>query len=304
MSVPFTIEDLLKGKVPKENILVGLNQYETEIATSWFNRLRDVETRNVLGVIGTTQLIIDANNDPLESFGMAIVAAGSSTYEMIYSDIDLFLIPETYSNGALLEHSGLLTTIGNFVQGIPSYFEKGETKWEGLNCVFSFEDYKPGEKTGKNEKAHGKQVQFVFLKDKFDFEFPRDGREGDLTYRQQLSAEQLIELNRRNGTHMVVLARSYVYQLAFENPDMASVYKAQLRVRREDIDSILDGLIEPYKGSSFTAHALRKAMVSQLPGLLWKKYGDNYQGIPTFEVVMKYCNATINNAIRNLTLKS
>ena len=214
MALAFKLEDVVNRRpISADSVLVGLNPEEQQIAGDWISRLRAVEGQNVTGSLATVLSMQEFGNSvhPDHKVGFAMVAAGSSLHAPEYGDIDMFMIPETFEHGRFMQSITLLSWMGRLLQGLPTNLQKvlPDTN-QGFNCIFCFENYEPGKRLGKDEAVHGKQIQMYLLLDKFDFEFPRQGRQGDIIYRPGLNAEQLIQLNRRNRTHMIPLARSYV----------------------------------------------------------------------------------------------
>lgn len=227
----FTIRDVLRGEnITIDDVLIGSTREEKEKAIGWLCELRDVEIKNVIGSLATLLGVQDYANKihPENPLGFSMIAVGTSLTPP-YTDIDLFMVPETFEHGKEIQYYGALqkplTRMGEILQG-----RTLNEDWEGFNCLFSFCDYERGKTLGKDKEKYGSLIQMSLLANKFDFEFPREGREGDIIYRPTLDAEELIELNRRNGTKMAVLLRSYVFA-----KDYSDTTRGDLKVDSGDV---------------------------------------------------------------------
>jgi hypothetical protein len=194
-------EDFLAGKKiidnrPIEQLLINLTPDELDGANKWYNALREGEKFNVRGVLTRIQdwqnYTNARNKEP--HLGLVMIVAGSSILRPDYADIDLFLIPATYNMGFELSDRFAVNMIAH--------------KLKVNNCIARFDEdtpYQVGEKLGNDEKIHGKQLTCFLLHDKKDFE--RQRKPGDLIYKPNLTAKELVELNREYKSDFEVLYR-------------------------------------------------------------------------------------------------
>ena len=238
--------DRLRGEFYTPNdVLINVSEEEKQKAMDWLANLKDIERRNIVGCLGTALDVQEIANNfhPKNPLGFSMIAAGT-TLSPPYSDIDLFMIPETFEHGTKIQYySNLqkpLTMMGEELKGdeVESSFKQ---YWKGFNCIFNFSEYERGKTLEKDEKRYGKLIQMSLLANKFDFEFSRDGREGDIIWRPRLNSEQLIELNKREGTKSVVLLRSYVF-----DHDYSSSLEGDLSVSADDAVSAYKELVAEY----------------------------------------------------------
>lgn len=319
MALAFTLEDVLSGRpISVDSALVGISEEEHQRAIEWIRKLRDVEQRNVVGSLATVLSSKQYKAYLTRPIGFAVVAVGSSLYTSNYNDIDILIVPETFDHGKFMQQTSLLRSMGEVLQGDPEgFWTTSLENWQGFNCIFCFEDYEPGNRPGKDEKVHGKQIQMYLLLDKFDFEFPREGKEGDIIYRPGLNAEQLIELNRRNGTCMLMLGRSYVLgndysqsiagSLDIKPSEVIDLYAKVIKDAMSDGDEIIK-TIKLIVDSDFQIYILENSVLPATPlklrkqlratviGALKTHFGEDGLGLD--RRITNYADALINQKIK------
>lgn len=209
-----------------EDVLNNISADEFTLASKWLNHLRDVEQQNVLATLKSVHdFQSNANREhPNKPIGWSLVVAGSSVTSDNYEDIHLFMIPETYENGGLIQKI-------KFTRGVAIQLEE-------FNCLFRGESaYKKGETLGMDPAEHGQPLTMYFMHDKPDFELQR--KEGDVLYKPTLDSEHIIELNKRRKTNMRVLSRNYVF-----GKDYSSIKDSDLEVHPEKIIELYGSQID------------------------------------------------------------
>ena len=325
MKLSFGVKEVLEGKrFTIDDVLKGVSEEEIQETSEWINRLRDVEQHNVLGSLATVLALQEYGNsaNPDRPIGFAMVATGSSIDSTDYRDIDLFMVPETFEHGRFMQNLILLGHMSDNLRGRshPDLLRVLgiENPGRGYNCLFSFRDYGAGRKLGADEAVHGKELQMYLLLDKFDFEFPRHGKHGDIIYHPLLNAEQLIELNKRNGTNLAVLARSYVLESDYSqtlsglevNPDdVVDYYRQEIRRMLDgvaDADTYLGRLDRLFqqtldmtgsirKDSSLTR---RRMLMNKAFQLIWEVTDDKVYFDEYVFAFKNYINAKINREVK------
>lgn len=336
MGLSFDIKDVLGGKkFTLDDVLAGISKEERHSTEKWLEKLRDVERQNVVGSLATVLALQQVGNNsyPERPVGFAMVAAGSSINSSRYNDIDLFMVPETFEHGRVMQNIVLLNHIANYLAGMPHYLRSGyplggpsdltikagkNGLLKGFNCLFRFkDDYEPGTKLGNDEKAYGKELQMYLLLDKFDFEFQRTGKQKDIIYRPLLNAEQIIELNKRSETNMRVLGRSYVLgtdyptttlaDLAVDPNKVVEYYGQQIRIMLDNVaDKYLGRLDRLFqlsldmargiRGDSALAH--RKMLMERMFPLIDDVTDNQVYFEKHVSAFKNYINAKINGEVK------